>query len=418
MNRFALLFLLGGLLFFPVKGEDAQAVGDLFKQAVAARDAGKFDDSVQAYEQIIETHPEAYERWYDAQNGITQTLIKKKDFAGAAQSAHLCLDAAPLRSYDSVVELIASLLSAQDKNVDRANRLIAFAQSGGGKDQVNPLDSIGYPALSPRETAFAALRQQAGDDSAASRFRALTFLFTGHPKDALAQYADALRRSDNNPNVVPQLISDMIGIALRDVRANRVGLDEAVQFVAWGPNGPDGKPGTADDLLDPFAQWLSPAPTPGDGGLAGFDAAGLATLRQVRDAAQLYGGDPFVSADIRHSALHALQRVTQALDAWGASDSKDWYLSRAFPASPPLPDRQTLQILLQGAELSARAGALHFGGVHDLWREIDLKLATDGLQGNKSIEEVRAQFDKLCAQISQTKFPKADLKPLQVPATF
>ena len=207
-------------------------------------------------------------------------------------------------------------------------------------------------------------------------------------------------------------------MGLRDVRGHRVKLDEAIQFVAWGPNGPDGSAGTADDLSDPFAQWLPSAPATGEGGLAGFSPGELATLRQVRDAAQLYSGDPFVPEEVRHGALSALQRVSQALGDWGDPGRKDWYLSRALPASAPAPDGQSRQLLLRGAELAARGGNLHLGGVHDLWREIDPKLAAEGLQGDKSIQEVRTQFDKLCSEISQFKFPKSDLKPLTVPTTF
>jgi hypothetical protein len=49
---------------------------------------------------------------------------------------------------------------------------------------------------------------------------------------------------------------DMVLIGARAVRGHPVGLDVFFQFVNYGPAGPDGKPGTADDLADPFAPLL------------------------------------------------------------------------------------------------------------------------------------------------------------------
>jgi hypothetical protein len=49
---------------------------------------------------------------------------------------------------------------------------------------------------------------------------------------------------------------DMILIGVRAVRGHSVGLDAFYNFVNYGPAGPDGKPGTADDLADPFAALL------------------------------------------------------------------------------------------------------------------------------------------------------------------
>lgn len=251
MKRFALILFLAGLALPLVRGAD-NPVDDLSKQAQDAVTAKKFDEAIALYGRIITEHADASDRWFDAQLNITRALTAKGDLAGAAQSAHLCLDGAPnLDAFDQVVSLTANILSAQDKNVDRANKFLAFQQSGSGGGQVSPMDAVGYPSQPDRERAFATFRQQAGDDASAARLRALTFLFTGKPREALAQFADAFRRNDN-PYDLRNAGVELVSIGLRAARGNRVGLDQAMQFVIFGPNGPDGKPGTPDDLTDPF----------------------------------------------------------------------------------------------------------------------------------------------------------------------
>jgi tetratricopeptide (TPR) repeat protein len=418
MKRLALILFLCGPVLLPVaRGAAApNPVDDLMRQAQGAVKAGKFDDALQLYEKMFTEHPEASNHWFDVQINIAQALAKKGDLSGAAQAAHLCLDgASDAQSFDAAVMFTATILSAQDKNVDRANQFIAFAQTGG---KTNPMDAVGYPSLPDREKAFAAIRRQVGDDANASRLRAFTYLFTGKPKDALAQFAEEFRRSDNISNLQLPIL-DLVNIGLRDMRGHRVGLDQDLQFVIFGPNGPDGKPGTADDLTDPFAPWLPAPPAAGEGGLSGIDAGGLATLHQVRDAAQLYGGDPLLFPDIRLPALTALQRSTSALDGWGAPGRKDWYLDRALGlGGMPLPDEGTRGLLLAGAQLSARGRACHLGGLYTLWNEIDADCAANNIPSDKPIVAARAQFDRICTVLGHVLFPKISLNPLKKPATF
>jgi len=418
MKRLALRLLFCGALLLPVTRTVAapNPGQDLIKQAQAAVKAGQLDDALALYEKVITEHPEAINLWYTAESGIAQTLAKKGDFTGAAQAAHLCLDGAPNgQSFDEAVMLTASIFSARDKSVDRANQFIAFQQAGG---KTNPMDAIGYPSLPEREKAFATMRQQAGQDAAASRLRADTYLFTGKPKDALAQFAEAFRRCGNSPDL-QAVVSDLVGIGLRNMRGHRVGLDRDLQFVIYGPNGPDGKPGTADDLTDPFAAWLPAPPAAGQGGLSGIDDASLATLRKVRDATELYGGDPLVYPEYRRSGLKALIRVTSALDGWGAPGQKDWYLQRALGLDGlPEPDNDTGGLILAGAELAARGRDYHLGGIHALWDEIDADCAANSIPSNKSSDGVRKQFDNLCAQLARISFPQQSIHPLTIPATF
>ena len=414
MKRLALILFLCGPAT-PFAWGAPNPVDDLFKQAQDANVAKKFDDAINLYERVLTEHPEASSRWFEAQLDIAQALAKKGDFAGAAQAAHLCLDGAPdLGAFDNAVAFTAAILSAQDKNVDRANQFIAFEQTGTG---TNPMDAVGYPSLPDREKAFAAIRQQAGTDSNASKLRALTLLFTGKPRDALAQFADAFRRNEN-PYDSSNAGVDLVCIGLRAARGHRVGLDKAMQFVIFGPNGPDGKPGTADDLPDPFASLMPPVPPAGTGGLAELAPDDLAVLQKVRDAAQLYAGDPLLPNDgIRRATVSALQRANDALDGWGAPGQKDWYVRLALGMDGPPPDEYTSGYM-SGMQLAARGRETNYGGVHAVWSEVDALCAADGIEPPKHMGEIRGQFDKFCVSLGQIQFSKIAVNPLKTPATF
>ena len=401
-----------------VRGDD-HAVDDLVKQAQAAVEAKQYDAAIALYERVFDEHPESSDRWFDLEQNIAQALARKGDFAEAAKAAHLCLDGAPdLGAFDRAVAFTASMLSAQDKNVDRANKFLAFQQSGQTGGQVNPMDAVGYPSLPQREQAFATFRQQAGDDATAARLRAFTFLYTGKPRDALAQFADAFRRNEN-PYDLRNAGVELVVIGLRAAQGHRVGLDKAMQFVIYGPSGPDGKPGTADDLADPFAAWLPNVPPAGEGGVAGLTPDDLAKLKKIRDAAQLYAGDPLLPSDgVRRTAVAALQRVNIALDGWGAPGQKDWYLRIGLGLGCPPPDEYTANAYLAGAAYAARGRSLNYGEVTALWDEIDADCKASGVPLPKHLEEVHRQFKNFPEGLAKIQFPAPSPGQLKTPATF
>jgi tetratricopeptide (TPR) repeat protein len=419
MKRLALILLLC-CLAIPFAWGDTNPIDDLYRQAQDAARASRWDDAIQFFERVMTEHAEHYDRYFDAEMNIAQMQARKGDFAAAAQSAHLCLDGAPnLQAFDGVVNFIASVLSAQDKSIDRANQFIAFEQSGTAGGRTNPMDAVGYPSLPAREAAFTTARQQAGDDAQASRLRAYTYLFTGKPRDALAQFSDAFRRN-NNPWDLSNGGVELVIIGLRAVRGHRVGLDRDMQFVIYGPNGPDGIPKTTDDLADPFAPFLT-VPPPGEGGLAGIDPDGLSMLRKVRDAGRLYAGDPLTQVDIRRNALAALERSTMALDGWGEPGQVEWYLRLALGLGCPAPDEYTTGYL-SGLYYASRGRGNNYGGINAMWSQFDALCAAHNIvlpkQQQASRDGNRGQFNKNMTALAGIQFPPLNLQPLKVPAKF
>lgn len=387
-------------------------VDELFKQAQTAYGSARYDDALGVCERIITEHPEAADRWYAAQKSIAQTLAKKGDLQAALQAARVCMDAAPnVQSFDEAVALTANILSAIDGNVDRANRFLSFEETGPGGGAANPMETISYPAFPEREKALAAIREQAGDNATASRIRAYTFLLTGKPREALAQFADAFRRSSNAQEIQRSAV-DLVTVGLRAARGHRVDLETAMQFVKYGPNGPDGNPKTADDPADPFASLIAEAPPAGQGGLAGLSADDIAALGKIRDAGLLYAADPFLRADLRRFALASVQRANDALDGWSA-EKEEWYLDIIRESNDNLNEFPAL-----GAEAAARGRSLHLGGTRAMWAEINNEVTAKGLKLSRGTINARNQFDQLCSTLDKVKLLKPAIKPLKNPASF
>jgi pentatricopeptide repeat protein len=244
--------------------EPRQAAEWCWQTADVYADQNREDDAIKAVERVFTAYPQVPDPWWGAQRRIAEILAKKGDYEGAIRAARVCLDAAPDdRVLVDITRQMAEFLRSIDKNLGRANALINYQRFGpAGEDQKagtdddlkDPLEAFPRPAYPEREKAFAAARKQAGDDMKAMRYRAITYLYTCHPKEALRCFIDAFGRAA--PDEVQAAGQEMILLGARAARGHSVGTDVFFHFVNYGPAGPDRKPGTDDDLADPFAPLL------------------------------------------------------------------------------------------------------------------------------------------------------------------
>lgn len=222
----------------------------------------RYEDARRAYERVLVDHPDAPDAWYDAQRRLADALARLNRPDEALGAARICLDAAPDEGrVTDAVRLVAEILKAIDKdNVGRANAFINYqrfgpdgedTKPGTADDLKDPLEGIPRASYPDRERAFEAARARAGDDDEGMRLRAMTYVFTGKPREALRCFIDAFARCRDNR--VSDRGAEMIMIGARGVRGHPVGLGPFFTFVNYGPAGPDGKTGTGDDLPDPFA---------------------------------------------------------------------------------------------------------------------------------------------------------------------
>ena len=230
----------------------------------AALEGGKYDAALKSLERVFTGYPESPDLWYPAQSAIVDALRRQSKADEACKAARICLDASTERGAIAAnTMVIAEILRSIDGHVGRANQMINFQRYGpdgeDGKpgtadDLKDPLAGLPRPSYPDRERAFAEARKAAGDTAQASRYRALTFIYTGNPKEALKCYLDAFARATGDD--YKAMGQDLIVIGARAVRGHAVGLKDFVDYVSFGPDGPDGKPGTADDLKNPFDPLL------------------------------------------------------------------------------------------------------------------------------------------------------------------
>ena len=370
-------------------------------------------DALAAYEQAFVEAYRISDRWMEAQTKIVETLRKLNRQPEALQAARICFDAcsepAQIQNWTG---LIMDLMREIDKDVVRANQFLAYQQFGpAGKDQTpgtpddipNPLAAVPYPSYPAREQAFAKARATAGDSARASRHRAMTFVFTGKPGEALKYFADGFRRCTARD--MRLMAAEMVVVGVRGVQGHPINLDRCFTFMASGPAGSDGKIGTPDDRLDPF-QSMGIAPlAPGSGGLAEIPADQIASLKDVvprlEDMAQYWR-----QHSGRRDAIAALARVHTALCDWGAPGQKEWYIGQLLLSTPEFQNP-----LMDSALASAKGGALCVDGIRQFQADSEMsaakagiKLKPEGFPGSNVAKELIDDLEK-----------PHDLKPKQTP---
>jgi tetratricopeptide (TPR) repeat protein len=253
------------------KAEQADAAGTPGRAAEYAKyaadiawDAQKFEDALKAYERIFLDHPESADVWYDAQMRIAEGLLRLNRPQDALGAARIALDGATDENRAlGAMRFIAEAMKNIDGHLGRANAFINYqrfgpagedAQAGTADDLADPLAAVPRPSYPEREKVFEASRARAGDNAEAMRYRAMTYLYAGRPVQALRCAMDAFARCTGSD--VQTYAELMILVGARAVRGHAADMEPFYAFVNYGPAGPDGKAGTADDLADPFAPLL------------------------------------------------------------------------------------------------------------------------------------------------------------------
>ena len=364
------------------------------------------DEALAALEQVFTDYDDITAYAFDAQSRIVEAQTAKGDFPAALGAARILLDAAgDSGRLAAAIQKVAAALKAVDKNLGRANRFILYQKHGpageDGKpgtadDLKDPLAKLAYPPCPKRRQALAKACDRARDDARAWVRRAVACTYTGRPREALAMYLDAFARSDSRE--FGQIGKEMILVGVRAVQGHPHGLDRFFDFVNFGPDGPDAKPKTADDLRDPFAELGFKA---GDlrssrpGGSAKPTPEDLAALRDARALLRRLAVDELERSDLRRDALAALTRVQLALNDWAGQPGPEWYRQQA--AHPP--NARYASTWLAAGQLAAKAGAWHLGGIRQYWRDVDAADAAGGAKQPRDVERIRKDLTRQFASL-------------------
>ena len=374
------------------------------------------EDALAAYEQFFVDASGICDRWFEAQSRIVEILRKLDRPREALQAAKICLDACgDAGGVNQWTLAVMDLMRRIDNDVARANRFLEYQQLGpAGKDQTpgtaddltNPLADVEYPAYESRQEAFAKARAAAGDSARASRLRAMTYIYTGKPAEALKHFADAFGRCTAGD--MRLMSGELVTIGVRGVQGHAAGLDRYFQFIAFGPAGPDGKSGTSDDLSDVFAAMGVEAPALGTGGLADIPPDQLKGLKELvpllEDASQHWRPQ-----SEQKDAIAALSRAHVALCDWGARGQKEWYVRQML-----LSDNAVQAALSDGALASAKAGQLHLGEARKFYAQLAEAAGAADVSLQPEAAKARDSF-KAFLDTLEKPYPKNDLRPKAKP---
>lgn len=366
-------------------------------------------ESMAAFENVFVDACGIPDRWFEAQQRLVDMLRAQNRFPEALQAARICFDAcSDGPSIHVWTGVIMELFREIDKDVTRANQFLNFQIYGpAGKDGVpgtaddlsNPLAAVGYASYPAREQAFAKARKEAGDSYRASRLRAMSYVFTGHPVEATKYYADAMRRCTAAD--MRMAANELVAIGLRGVQGHTAGMDKAFLFVAQGPAGTDGKPGTADDLVDPFTPLGITAPAIGTSGLAEIPPDQIKLLKDLQPILE-DTGQYWRQQGPKREALLSLARLHVALADWGAPGQKQWYIRQMLLSDPGM------QLVLADAALaSANASQLHLAGMRQFAAELEAAGIAAGIKQTPAAIRCREQVKVLVDFLEKPH----DLKP-------
>lgn len=166
------------------------------------------------------------------------------------------------QAFGRAVDLVTDALRARDGHLVSGNAFRLYQVHGpagpdrkpGTPDDIaNPLAGLAPKADPARDKVFEAAiaARRKGRTAADRRAAGWLYLLWGKPRNALAEFKRAFALCSLEPAELGRAAQD-IALGLKALNATPVGMDAFAEFQRHGPNGPDGKPKTADDLKDPL----------------------------------------------------------------------------------------------------------------------------------------------------------------------
>lgn len=123
---------------------------------------------------------------------------------------------------------------------------------GTPDDIANPLAGVKPKPEPELDRLFQAALDRQPPTLKGWRARAWVYLLWSKPKEALGAFKHAFALCPLDSQTIARAAQD-IALGLKALRATPVGMEDFAQFQRYGPNGPDRKKGTRDDLEDPLA---------------------------------------------------------------------------------------------------------------------------------------------------------------------
>lgn len=246
--------------------EQKQRSNVFLDYATALAGRQRWDEVEKECRQVIVAWPQDLGVCLKAQVLIVAALVGQGRLDEAIGAAKVLYGAVPNTEnhVTEAVMAVMSVLKAKYRSIAPANEYALFQQHGpngpDGKpgtddDLKDPVAS--FPCAVPAEAAAAFKKAIEGlpQDFGGRRSRGYLYLFSGEPALALKEFAKGFPLTLLDQKNTEDATDDIV-VALRAYYGHPFAGDRFVEYVKYGPNGQDGKPGTGDDLADPIREIL------------------------------------------------------------------------------------------------------------------------------------------------------------------
>ena len=164
-------------------------------------------------------------------------------------------------SFGRAVDLVGEALRARDGHLVSGNAFRAYQlygpagpdrKAGTADDLANPFDALTLKPDPEIDRLFEAAIAAQPISVAGHRARGWFCLLWSKPKKALAEFKREFALCSLETTELSRAAQD-VALGLKALHGTPVGMEVFADFQRYGPNGPDGRAGTPDDLKDPLA---------------------------------------------------------------------------------------------------------------------------------------------------------------------
>ena len=231
----------------------------------AALRAGKADELVAVCVRAMLSRPLSEEAAWPCLKAIAELRLHQGRTADALAAARAAYSVAGFStssssSFTRAVAFATHVLRARHGHLLASNAFHEYQLYGPrGRDQkagtpddiANPLGGVGFAPEPAVDRLFqAALRAQALSYEGRRR-RAWICLLWCKPKDALREFRRAFALCSLDTTEFTRATQE-VAFGLKALHATPAAMDAWYHYERYGPNGPDGRPKTRDDLKDPL----------------------------------------------------------------------------------------------------------------------------------------------------------------------
>jgi len=143
--------------------------------------------------------------------------------------------------------------------------------------------------------------------------------------------------------------------------------------------------------------------------LSDLSAEDAAAIREAMALIEPIAMDPAEGDETRTRAVEALERLHEALGDWNKPGLLDWHVGLLCQARG-----RFAEVLLKSAQIAARSGQYHLGGVREFWTKMDA-MAADQQVDAVAVERSHKSFDTRMAPFEKARHGSpAGLKPLSL----